>query len=81
MLGEASGLIEPDLYSGARKLWVAVVGDSLLWVAEASLACQTRCLRRFCCLTRAVIWDVLKRLTRLIQPSDYYTLLGHPHGH
>lgn len=44
-MGEASGLVEPDPYAGARKLSEAVVGDSDLWVMETPLACDVGCTK------------------------------------
>jgi len=58
-----------------KRQWVTVAGNSLLRGTEAPI-CQPDALPRVvCCLPGAGIRDVTKRLSGLVQFTDYYPLL------
>lgn len=56
------------------KNWVRVTGDSVLWGLTSAEQQEA------CCLSRAMMRDIVKRLIRLVSPSDYYYLLLFPVG-
>jgi len=51
------------------------MGDSLLQGTGAPIHQPNQSSREACCLLGARIWDAVKELLKLIQPSDYNLLL------
>ncbi|GAB0207770.1 mitochondrial enolase superfamily member 1 [Grus japonensis] len=58
-----------------KKRRVIVVGDSLLKGTEGPICRADSPLREVCCLPRAHVKDITRKLPSLVQPSDYYPLL------
>ncbi|TRZ06778.1 hypothetical protein HGM15179_020329 [Zosterops borbonicus] len=58
-----------------KKRRVVLVGDSLLRGTEGPICRPDPSHREVCCLPGARVWDITERLPRLIEPSDYYSLL------
>ncbi|GAB0208393.1 hypothetical protein GRJ2_003305000 [Grus japonensis] len=58
-----------------KKRRVIVVGDSLLKGTEGPICRADPPLREVCCLPRARVKDITRKLPSLVQPSDYYPLL------
>ena len=61
--------------STRRKRRVIVVGDSQLRGTEGPICRADPPLREVCCLPRARVKDIARKLSRLVRPSDYYPLL------
>lgn len=61
--------------STKKKRRVIVVGDSLLRGTEGPICRPDPSHREVCCLPGAQIRDVKRKLSDLVQPSDYYPLL------
>jgi len=61
--------------SARRKRRVIVIGDSLLRGTEGPICRLDPSHREVCCLPGARVRDVAKKLSDLVRPSDYYTLL------
>lgn len=51
------------------------MGDSLLKGTEGLIHHPDPTHREVCCLPGAVIRDIARKVTHLVQPSDYYLLL------
>ncbi|GAB0179160.1 hypothetical protein GRJ2_000381300 [Grus japonensis] len=58
-----------------KKRRVIVVGDSLLKGTEGPICRADPPLREVCCLPRARVKDIARKLPSLVHPSDYYPLL------
>lgn len=57
-----------------RRCKVVVVGNSLLWGTKHPLCCPDPLAREICCLPGGHIRDIVVRITKLDQPSDYYSM-------
>ncbi|GAB0209002.1 hypothetical protein GRJ2_003365900 [Grus japonensis] len=58
-----------------KKRRVIVIGDSLLKGTEGLICRAGPPLREVCCLPRACVKDIARKLPSLVRPSDYYPLL------
>ena len=61
--------------ASVRKKRAVIIGDSLLRGTEGPICCSDPSHREVCCLPGAWVRDVVRNITRLIKPSDYYPLL------